>query len=59
MRAFDLALQDDQLVSAEGVLGDEMGLAANGILNHAYEERAGAGFECPLNALTHVMDDVE
>ncbi len=32
LRVFDLALQDDQLVPEEGVLGDELGLAAHGIL---------------------------
>ena len=31
LRVFDLALQDDQLVPEEGVLGDELGLAAHGI----------------------------
>ena len=35
---FDLALQDDQLLPQEGVLRNELGLAANGVLNHAYEE---------------------
>ena len=38
LRVFDLALEDDELVPQEGVLGDKLGLAANGILNHADEE---------------------
>ncbi len=56
---FDLASEDDQLVPEEGIFGNELGLAAHGILNHADEERAGAGFEHLLDAFTHVVDDIE
>jgi hypothetical protein len=63
LRVFDLALHDDQLVPGGGRSRHwrrdrRLGLAAHGILNHAYEERAGAGIEYLLDALTHVVDGV-
>ena len=59
LRAFDLALQDDQLVPEQSVLGNELGLAAHGILNHADEERAHAGFEAVLDAVADLVDNAE
>ena len=38
LRAFDLAMQDDQLLAEECVIRNELGFAGNGVLNHAYEE---------------------
>ena len=38
LRVFDLALEDDQLLSQEGVLGDKLGLAANGILGDSRKQ---------------------
>ena len=35
---FDLALEDDQLLPQEGVLGDEMRFAANGILGDSRKQ---------------------
>ena len=57
--AFDLALQDDQLVPEQSVLRNELGLAAHGILNHAYEERARAGFEAVLDAVADLVGNAE
>lgn len=59
LRAFGMALQDDQLVPQEGVLGDELGLAADGILGGSCKQRDGVGLEHLLDALTHVADGVE
>ncbi len=69
--AFDLALQDDQLLPQEGVLGDKLGLAAKGILNDPYEKGSGVGFEAALDVVAELvrnaaedlrsktMDDIE
>ena len=57
--AFDLALQDDQLLPEKGVLGDELGFAAHGILNRAYEESASAGFEHLLDAIADLVGNAE
>ena len=56
---FDLALHDDQLLSQEGVLGDELGLAAHSILDGSCEHRDGVGLEHLLEALPHLADGVE
>ena len=57
--AFGVALEDDQLVPQEGVLSNELGLAANGVLGGSCEQRDGVGFEHLLETLTHVVDGVE
>ncbi len=59
MGVFDLALEDDQLVSQEGVLGDELGLAADRILHRAYDERAGAGFEAVPYPIADLVGEAE
>ncbi len=55
--AFDVALQDDQLLPEKGILGDNVGLAADGILNRSCDQRARAGFEQLLDALSQVALD--
>ena len=59
LRAFNLAMQDDKLVPEQSVRGNELGLAAHGILNHAYEERARAGFEAVLDAVADLVGNAE
>ena len=56
---FDLALEDDQLVSQEGVLGDKLGPAAHRILGGSCKQRASIGLEHLLDALTHTVNGVE
>ncbi len=49
-RAFNLAMQDDELVSKQSVLRNELGLAPHGMLNHAYGEWACGGLKAVLDA---------
>lgn len=46
-------------MSEESVLRNELGLAAHGILNHAYEERARVGFEAVLDAVANLEGSPE
>jgi len=60
LMAFGVALQDDQLVPEECVLGDKIGFAANRILCRPCNQRARAGFEAALDAVAElVTDDAE
>ena len=53
--AFAMALQDDQLVPEKGILGDTVGLAADGILNRSCDEQVRAGFEAALDADANLL----
>ena len=53
--AFDVALQDDQLLPEKGILGDNVGLAADGILNRSCDEQVRAGFEAALDAVANLL----
>ena len=59
LRVFDLALEDDQLVPQEGVLGDELGLAADGIPGGSCKQRDGVGFEAVLYTIADLVGDAE
>ncbi len=59
LRVFDLALEDDELVPQEGVLGDELGLAAHGIPGSSCEQRDGGGLEALLYAIADLVGDAE
>ena len=56
---FDLALKDDQLLSQEGVLGDELGLAADRILGGSCKQRDGVGLEAVPYSIADLVGDVE
>lgn len=53
--AFDVALQDDQLLPEEGVFGDKVGFAANRIPSRPCNQRARAGFEAALDAVAELV----
>ena len=53
--AFDVALQDNQLLPEEGIFGDEVGFAANRIPSRPCNQRACAGFELLLDAVAGLV----
>ena len=55
LRAFDVALQDDQLLPKEGIFGDKVGFAANRIPSRPCNQRDGAGFEAALDAVAELV----
>ncbi len=59
LRVFDLALEDDEPVPKEGVLGHELGLAAHGIPGSSCEQRDGGGLEALLYAIADLVGDAE
>ena len=57
LRAFDVALQDDELLAEEGILGDKIAPATDHITSGAGDQRVGAGSEPALDAVAELVAD--
>ncbi len=56
LRTFALALKDDELLTQEGVLGDEVGLAASQVAGCANRQGMGVGFEPAFDMILNGID---
>ena len=57
LRAFGVALQDDELLAEKGILGDEVGSAADHVPGGAGNQRVRAGSEPALDAVAELVAD--
>ena len=55
LRAFGVALQDDELLAEEGIFGDEVGLAADHVTSGAGDQRIRVGSEPALNVVAELV----
>ena len=55
LRAFGVALEDDELVPEEGILGDEIGSAADHVTSCAGDQQVRTGSEAALDAVAELV----